>query len=64
MIPGGNLAAICMQSLPAKSLTSNLHAAVSQVNKLLNSSTVTSQGQQVEDDDGVILIIFASLPFH
>jgi hypothetical protein len=42
----------------------NVHTAVSYENnkrKLLNLATVTFQGQQVQDDDGVILIIFACL---
>jgi hypothetical protein len=64
MIPRGILAAICMQSHAENFATNNVHTTVSQVSserKLFRLVTVTFQGQQVQDDDDAILIIFAAL---
>jgi hypothetical protein len=52
-----------MQPVNVKLASSNVKEQVSQVNnktEMLNSATVTFQGQRVQDDDGIILIIIAS----
>jgi hypothetical protein len=63
VIPGDNSAAICMQSLAGNFLTNNLHAASSRLNNKRTLLLLHRQGQQVEHDDGVILIISASCLF-
>jgi hypothetical protein len=52
-----------MQPVNVKMVTSNVEEVSQASNKteMLNSATVTFQGQRVQDDDGIILIIIASL---